>query len=497
MSALDVNRREFLKLAAGTGVALAMPIPESAAAVSPSMIGIQVGAVSFVDEGTEKVLDVLQERGCVNTLFLAVFTYGRGIAGRQIPGQPLPDHGKQEYDLKFHGGNFATPHPQYYKNTVLKDTRAPDHGDLDILAAVIPAAKRRGMKVICWLEDVFRTDLPNIDKVQERDLYGRNADTLCVNNPDYRNFLTGLVEDYARSYDIDGIMWGSERQGALSDSLGATHDTPPIDPGNVTCFCEFCRSKAKARGIHVERARQGFLELEKFVRSARSGKPPVDGYYVQFWRLLLRYPELVAWEMLWTDSLRETYAAIYATVKAAKPTVPVGWHIWHNHSFNPIYRAEQDLQELSRYSDFIKVVMYNNCGGERMALYVDNIGSTLYGDLSKQGLLDLNYAWMGFKERSYDQIPHTGFSGDYVYRETKRALEGVAGTRTLIWPGIDIDIPTEHENSKCTPQSVKDAVLAVFHAGAPGVILSRKYSEMRLADLSGAGEAIRELKLFG
>ena len=28
--------------------------------------------------------------------------------------------------------------------------------------------------------------------------------------------------------------------------------------------------------------------------------------------------------------------------------------------------------------------MYNNCGGERMALYADNIGSTLYGDLSKQ-----------------------------------------------------------------------------------------------------------------
>ena len=351
------------------------------------------------------------------------------------------------------------------------------------------------MKVICWLEDVFRTDLPNIETVQEKDLYGRNADTLCVNNPDYRNFLTGLVEDYARSYDIDGIMWGSERQGALCDSLGATHDTPPVDPGNVTCFCQFCQTKAKEGGINVERARQGFLELEKFVRSARSGKRPVDGYYVQFWRLLLRYPELAAWEMLWTDSLRETYAAIYKTVKTAKPSLPVGWHIWHNNSFNPIYRAEQDLHELSNYSDFIKVVMYNNCGGERMALYADNIGSTLYGDLSKPGLTELNYALMGFKENSYDQIPHTGLSADYVYRETKRALEGVACTRTLIWPGIDIDIPTEPKNSKCTPQSVKAAVLAALRAGAPGVILSRKYSEMRLTDLSGAGDAVRELKL--
>jgi hypothetical protein len=80
--------------------------------------------------------------------------------------------------------------------------------------------------------------------------------------------------------------------------------------------------------------------------------------------------------------------AEYKTVKTAKSAIPVGWHIWHNNSFNPIYRAEQDWQELSKYSDFIKVVMYNNCGGERITLYVDNIGSTLYADLTKQQLTD-------------------------------------------------------------------------------------------------------------
>ncbi len=493
-----LNRRDFVKITAAAGAALALPAAaQSAIAPDPSkkMIGIQVGAISFVDEGTEKVLDILQERACVNTLFLAVFTYGRGIAGRQIPGYPLPDHGKQEYDLKFHGGNFATPHPQFYKNTVIQPEHAPDHGNLDILAEVLPAAKKRGMKVICWMEDVFRPDLPNIEKVQEKDLYGRNMETLCVNNPNYLNFLTGLVEDFASSYDIDGIMWGSERQGALSDSLGATHDTPPIDPGNVTCFCEFCFKKAKERGINPDRAKQGFLELEKFVRAARSGKRPSDGYYVQFWRILLRYPELAAWEMSFTDSLRETYAALYKTVKNVKPALPVGWHIWHNTSFNPIYRAEQDWQELSKYSDFIKVVMYNNCGGERLALYVDNIGSTLYGDLTKQQLTDFTDEVMGYKESSYNQLPSSGLPADYVYRETKRALEGVAGTKTQIWSGLDIDIPTEPGNSKRTPQSVKEAVLAAFRAGAPGIILSRKYSEMLLANLSGAGDAIRELKL--
>ena len=65
MNSNEKNRRDFLKLAAGASAALAMPTPAHPA-VSPKMIGIQVGAVSFVDEGTERVLDVLQERAGVN-----------------------------------------------------------------------------------------------------------------------------------------------------------------------------------------------------------------------------------------------------------------------------------------------------------------------------------------------------------------------------------------------------------------------------------------------
>lgn len=480
------DRRQFLKSAA-----LAPALMQ--AAPTTRMVGIQIGAVSFLDEGTEKVLDILQERGAVNTLFLAVFTYGRGIAGRQVPGQPLPDHGKQEYDLNFHGGNFATPHAQYYKNTVLKNTKAPDHGNLDILETVLPAAKKRNLKTMCWLEDVFRPDIPNIEQLQEKDFYGRNAHTLCFNNPNYRNFLTGLVEDYAASYDIDGLMWGSERQGALSNALGAMHGGRRSDPGRVTCFCEFCQKKARDRGINVDRAKQGFQALEKFVRAGRAGQRPVDGHYVTFWRILLNYPEIAAWEMLWTDSLRETYAAIYKTVKSAKSSVPVGWHIWHNNSFNPIYRAEQDLQVLSAYSDFLKMVMYHNCGGERMAGYIDSVAETMYDGTSKQLLLDFEYSVMNFKERGIEEIAYTGLSSDYVFRETKRALDGVAGKATQIWPGIDIDIPTADNHSKSTPQGTKDAVAAAFRAGAPGVLLSRKYSEMKLANLSGAGAAVRDV----
>ena len=148
-----------------------------------------------------------------------------------------------------------------------------------------------------------------------------------------------------------------------------------------TCFCQFCVAKAKERGIDPERARKGFLELQKFVVAGHQSKRPVDGYYVTLWRIMLRYPELLAWEMLWTDSLRETYAAIYEKVKSVKPSVQVGWHIWHNNSFNPIYRAEQDLQAIAPHSDFLKMVIYHNCGGERMATYIDNMNSSMFGDV--------------------------------------------------------------------------------------------------------------------
>jgi hypothetical protein len=493
----ELTRRELVA-ASVAGLGISGPVALLAqAARRNSTIGIQIGAVSFVDEGVEPVLDNLQNKGHVNTLFIAAFTYGRGIAGRQIPGQPLPDHGKQQYDTDtFHGGSYAAVHSSFYGNTPLRDVRAPDLGSFDVFEAVLPSARKRGMKSIAWFEDVFRGDTPGVRELQEKDLHGRNATTLCFNNPGYRNFLLDLVEDYARSWNLDGIMWGSERQGAFANAIGSRHGGAGGDPGRVTCFCEYCQKRAAGQGIRFDRVKTGFEELERFVRSSRAGTKPTDGYYVELWRLMLRYPELLAWENLWHDSLRDTYQAIYTKVKSIKPEMGVGWHIWHNNSFSPIYRAEQDLQILSKYSDFLKIVIYDNVAGERMAQYINNVGQTQYGDVPKEELLRFHYDVLGYKdEGSLASIPHTGLSADYVLRETQRARAGLANAKTKLWPGIDIDIPTAADHSKCTPEKTRASVLAAFRGGADGVILSRKYSEMKLANLAGAGAAIRELGL--
>ena len=483
----------FLSRMKGLGIGpLGQPVVEPLAP-DPAMIGIQAGAVSFVDEGTNAVLDNFQQTAAINTIFLATFTYGRGIGGRQPRGSALPDHGKQEYDDNFHGGQFATPHPQYYRNTTIAPEKAPDHGNYDVIADVLPTAKQRKMKVICWFEDVIGPTVPGFDSAREVTLTGRPSTFACSRNPNTRNFWLGMVEDYLRSYDVDGLMWGSERQGPLGNALVANHGGVGAG-GGIACFCSYCIAAAKLRGIDVERAKEGYMQMSAWVNGGRGAgaRQPTDGAFVTFWRLVTKYPEILEWERLWNDALVDTYRDMYTLAKAIAPTKGIGWHVWHNNSFSPLYRAEQDYTEFAKYSDFLKVVIYNLCGGERLAQYVRSMQRSVFADMTPDQVLEMTYSMMQYHDVPLDQLAKAGLSADYVLRETKRAVAD-AGPAMKIWPGIDIDIPTAATSKKTQPDDVYQSVRAAFAGGAQGVLLSRKYSEMRLDNLRGAGRAIREL----
>jgi hypothetical protein len=457
-------------------------------------IGIQVGAVSFVDEGTDRVLDLLQERGAVDTIYLTTFTYGRGLAGRQIPGHAFPDHGAQESDEEtFHGGNYAMPHPEFYRDTVLKQTRATDHGDLDIVATVLPAARKRSMRVVCSIEDVFRNDVPGVKDVSEVDLQGRRGGGLCLCHPDVRAFWTGLATDLCKSYDIDGILFFNERNGPLLNALGASH-AQSIASSRVTCFCEHHQRAAKERGINFERAHQGYQKLDHFIQAALQGQRPSDGYFVEFWRLLVEWPEILAWDRLFDAAKHQVLAEVNAAVKRVRTALQVGFHIEHVNSFNPIFRATRSYADLATKADFLKVVVYNNCGGERYAHFIRNVGSTVFRDVPKEELLRFNNHLLNYgDEAKLDELAGAGLSSDYVFRETQRALAGVQG-KCEVLPGIDIGIPTDKNSRQASPEDTYAAVTAALKAGAQGVILSRKYSEMRLANLEAAGRAARDVR---
>ena len=97
------------------------------------------------------------------------------------------------------------------------------------------------------------------------------------------------------------------------------------------------------------------------------------------------------------------------------------------------------------------------------------------------------------EEKEYDQLAAAGLSSDYVFRETQRAVAGVQG-KCKVLPGIDIGIPVGRNSRKASADDTYGATAAALKAGADGVILSRKYSEMRLANLTAAGRAVRAAK---
>ncbi|MDB5031204.1 hypothetical protein [Mucilaginibacter sp.] len=494
------SRRVFIKnsatLAALAAAGPLINVSTLFAATKPGkdMINaLQVGANSFVEEGVDNVLDILQNRGSINTIFLNTFTYGTGLASRMITGNPFPDHGPQEPDKNFHGGNYAIPHAKYYKNTVLKDTQSPEYGDRDIVAEVLKASKKRGMKVFATIEDQWRNDVPGIDECREIDLLGRKAVTLCLFNPNVREFWTALATDTCTSYDVDGIVVFNERNGPLLNALGASHIVTNIDPSKSTCFCNYHQQEAKKYNINFERAKEGYHKLDEFAKAALKDQRPSDGYYVEFQRIMLEYPEIVAWDKLFDIGKHQIVDDVYKAVKAIGKKQLVGLHIEHVNSFNPFFRATRDYENLAQRVDFLKVVMYNNVGGERYARFIHNIASTIFKDVPPEELMRFNNHLLGYseKEAALDKLAMEGLSADYVFRETQRAIAGVKG-KCPILPGIDIGIPVGKKSHQQTPDDVYNATLAAYKAGANGVILSRKYSEMKLEQIDAAGRAIRE-----
>ncbi|HVG96986.1 MAG TPA: hypothetical protein VNK05_08800 [Chloroflexota bacterium] len=463
---------------------------------SRPFVAIQIGAVSFVDEGVPQVLDVLQERAGVNALLLANPTWTRGTGGRQVPGQPFPDHGVQAPD-DFRGGAYNRTDPRWYGKTAI--AAAYGHTDpeipagFDLFEAVLPEAQRRGVRAYAWMEESSTSRhlhaVPSFTAALEVDVWGRPSNRPCFRHPDYRWWIRGRMEDYARNWPLAGIVWCSERTGPLNHLIGNRNRYVARD---IACFCEHCRAAFRERGYDPRRGIAGYQALYDWYERAGRGERPSDGYFTTFWRHLLTYPELLAWERLWSDGQHQLSREIYGTVKAADPRKEVGVHVYHELSFSPWYRAEEDYADLKRYHDWLKPVIYNNCAGPRFGHFVANLCRSLFGDATPAEVYPLMLRLLNLEEAPFEEIATAGFSADYVRRETERAVQGV-NDEIPIYPGIDIDIPTEADESKCTPEGVRDAVKGAFAGGAGGVVLSRKYSEMRLDNLAGAGQALRDL----
>jgi len=496
-----LGRRAFFRLCSACAAFLtqaskgqdrpAPPVNRTAVKNRKNYVAIQVKPYAWVDEGVDQLLDTIQQKGAVNTVWAYTYDYSESRMTRD-GSIPLPDHGVPG-SPEFVGGAFYDYDPKYFRDTILKDFRSPDYGKFNVITEVAAKARARGMDFFAWdynnAVPIMNRSIDNFSKVTEIDVYGRRTTSPCFNHPDYRAHLGGKIESLLNGYasQVDGIAWGCERMGPLQNMIGGTWST-----AGISCFCEHCRAKARDRGVSVERAQAGYRSLDQLFHAAARDQRPVDGYFVTFWRLLLEYPEILSWEKLWTDTYHEVRSEMYGIGKAIAPGKPFGFHIMQNMTFSPFYQAEEDYSRTKDYADYLKLATYNNAAGPRMASYLDRLSATVFHDASPKDFLPFYYKIMNYQEGPYEELHTSGLSADYVARETRRALAGVSG-QVKIYPGIDIDVPTRRTDKRTTPDDVRKAVRAAFGAGADGVVLSREYVEMWLANLSAAGETLREI----
>jgi hypothetical protein len=464
-------------------------------------VGIQVSPISFVDEGVDEVLETLKGRVGVNVLMIGTVSWLGLKAGRSISHEldGWPDHGVPE-PLRMKGGAYFEPRKEYYRSTFIDDFRAkdPEMAGVDILEVVIPRAREMGMRVMPELmEPLFsyaghgsaeNPDIPNLVQCMEVDFLGRLGSAPCTNNPDYRTWWHSMIEDQCRNYQIDGVMWCNERRSPLDQMMhGET----------ASCFCFHCRDLAAQRGIDTQAAIDGFRRVQAFFDAARAGADFVDGAFIEFIRALWANPEVLIWERFWLERNKDLDRELYGVVKWCDPALDFGLNVWNRNHFNPFRKAQWPWAEQTTYSDWVKPITYQHQSGEVFRGEMDDFYKTIFRDVTPQEMTPILFKLLGLNEAPWDELSQKGMDPDtYVYGQCADAVRGVAG-KIPVYMGLGVDAPrTKPDQAVCTPDVVYRSVLATYRAGGKGVIYAPNFTSMKLTNLDGGAEALRELGML-
>jgi len=497
------DRRAFIQelaaMFAAAGAGLAWPAAAHAAphaspapgqTPSRSLVGMQVGPHTMLDEGIERSLDLIQKTAAVNTIFVYSHAYGGDL--RKAPNLLATDHGVPVRDQRTRNLPlvWVKQHDQYFKDTTLRHPAVGtsfDHHERDLFTEMLKPLRARGMRVYARILEAGPRGIVNFSKVSTVDVHGKPTQTGCWNHPEYVGFWRATAEDLFRSYELDGFQWGAERASPLTNVLQNGNDT------SATCFCEFCRARGQKNGIDPERARKGFEDLLLFVQGLRGNQPqPADGVAAGFLRILLRSPEILAWDYQYRLSREAVMKVMYDQVKAIKPSAPVGWHVDHwATSMDLVARAAMSYAEMAPWSDYLKVVVYHAVTGPRIRAWVGNVQRSVLSDLTLDEALSLHYDLFGYDKAlmpASNGATKPGTWPDYVARETRRSVASAAG-KTQIYPGIGFNVPGAPDEAG----TIYDVVKAAYAAGANGVVASREYEEMTVPNLTAFGRAVREV----
>ncbi len=499
------NRRTFIKnttLAAG-GLTFGAGLAKCAGAGNPALLkkngvfsGIQIAPQSFYDEGMDYCLDLLQEKGKINTLMVTPYSY-YGAMGR--PKEVMGDHGVEKADNR----NRKLPvvwvrHDKSKFRDIGVFHAPPAEGAVytgkDLFHELQDKLPERNMKLYLRLYEgggLRNERISNWDKTLSVDAFGNRHHSSCFNNPYLREWWFTSIRDILENYHVDGIQFGAEEASMLTRVFRG--------PEKPNCFCRYCREKAGKLGIDPEKASKGSAVLYEFMEKLSKGYKPPAGVMTELMRIWMDYPEILAWEKFNNMSRNELYVRVGKEAESVQKDIEYGIHVVCRIHRSVFDRARVDFSEIAGYADFVKPILYHEIAGPRFLEYVDHYHNTVFSEFEKEEILLVMYRIFGFDPGESGDINKlkNGMGPGYVYDKTKICVNEVQD-KAKVYPGIGLDIPKGESGWGTVPwhsdpESVYQATLKAFEAGASGVVASREYEEMTLESLKAYGDAVREI----
>jgi hypothetical protein len=200
------------------------------------------------DEGIGLILDNMTGIAGVNSVYLIAVMHQehRPFNSDRLPGEYYFEHNpvRREWDAEDSRAYFKPDMAAYGKVKPLL-SKYDWLNKTDWLKIVLDSAHARGLRAGV---EVSHTYIPvevlnQHPDFKQVDINNKPVDRPCTNHPEVREYLLALYGDLAKNYDVDYIQ---------TCMLLFSRSDDPREGG--TCFCSYCKQKAKAAGFDLEAA---------------------------------------------------------------------------------------------------------------------------------------------------------------------------------------------------------------------------------------------------
>ncbi|NRA39763.1 MAG: hypothetical protein HRU15_16600 [Planctomycetes bacterium] len=460
--------------------------------MSTFKLGIQVAPQFILGEGIEESLDFLQANG-VDALHLNSHTYyGGGEVATQdnlakVKKTWPDDHPEFKSCTEMNGRAWVQHDPAAFKACGLFH-RYPENDDTDYFRQILDAAHARGMQVHARYLDgweISRGHIPGWTDIQCRTLSGTHLDIPCFSQQRVHEWTKATMADMATHYEVDGLFYGIERGTVLSDIMSFGHKEP-------YCQCSACEHVAQEHNVDFQRLHQGLGDMVVLIAAARKKERQQCSYLSMFLKILMDYPEIMAWERIQNEMKDSIEVEAIQAFKAVRPEASSSVLV-HQESC-PIKSMHEDWALHAHHADAVALRLYEHVLGPRLVHGVrTGHAEGIFGDLSESALTELIWHLSGGlpeHRRSPDELFSDGCPPERAIDRAQTCVD-LCGNDAAVQVALGVDISYPFKERRETPvEYIQEIIRGVQAQGVKSIILCREYQEISGRSMRAAADSL-------